>query len=333
MAKRSGQKSKLIHILNYLKKYTDDNHVITTSEIINRLDNEHGIECDRKTIYADIECLKDADYDIEKEATRNGGGWKLLTREFEFYEIKLLVDAIQSSKFITPKKSKELINKLGLLVSDHQAKELNRQVVVSSRNKAENESIFYNVDAIYRAFQENKQIELTYKEWNLRKELVTKGDERRVLNPWALIWYDENYYLLAYDEASGRGRHFRVDKMDNVEVLKTNRKGGDWYASIDIGSYAESTFGMMGGNVEDVTIELPENLIGVVIDRFGRDISINKVKNDRIKVRLHNVQVSNQFYGWLTGISKDAIIISPKDVREKYVNWLNDLISANKNEG
>lgn len=328
MAKSFGQKAKILFILRYLEEYTDENKSITTKQILEKL-SEEGISCDRKTIYSDMECLKDLGYEIEQEPTRVGGGWKLLSREFELPELKLLVDAVQSSRFITIKKSRELIKKIEKLTSNNEATKLNRQVFVASRIKAENESIFYIVDNIQTGIQENKQISFTYYEWNDKKELVVKGQDKRIVSPWSLIWKDENYYLLAYDSEKKVAKHFRVDKMRNVEVLKTSREGGDWFSKLDLANYADSTFSMMGGELENVTIDLPEKLVGVVIDRFGKDITIQKLENERIRIRV-KVQTSQQFFGWLAGLGGGVVIHSPEEVRQEYIKNLKAIIESNE---
>lgn len=330
MAKSYGQKAKILYILRYLEEYTDETKSITTKQILEKLADE-GVSCDRKTIYSDMECLKDIGYEIEQEPTRNGGGWKLLSREFELPELKLLVDAVQSSRFITQKKSRDLIKKIEKLTSNNEAAKLNRQVFVASRIKAENETIFYAVDNIQTAIQENKQITFTYLEWNTKKELVVKGSDKRIINPWALIWKDENYYLLAYDSATEQARHYRVDKMRNVELLKTKREGGDWFSKLDLAGYADTTFSMMGGDSENIVIDLPESLVGVAIDRFGKDITIQKIEDARIRIRV-NVQVSPQLYGWLTGLGDNVVIHSPEEVRIKYIEWLKKLVENNEKQ-
>lgn len=331
MSKSFGQKAKILYILRYLEEYTDENKSITTKQILEKL-AEEGITCDRKTIYSDMECLKDMGYEIDQEPTRNGGGWKLLSREFELPELKLLVDAVQSSRFITTKKSRELIKKIEKFTSNNEATKLNRQVFVASRIKAENESIFYIVDSIQTAIQENKQISFTYYEWNSKKELVVKGTEKRVINPWALIWKDENYYLLAYSSEANDARHFRVDKMRNVEILKTPRDGGDWFKKIDLSNYADSTFSMMGGNVENLSIDMPEGLVGVAIDKFGKDITIQKLENKRIRIRV-KVQKSDQLYGWLAGLGGEVVIHSPEDVRNEYIDRLKKILESHEKLG
>jgi len=329
MAKSYGQKAKILYILKFLEEYTDENKAITTKQILEKLQNE-GITCDRKTIYSDIECLRDMGYEIDMDATRNGGGWRLISRQFELAELKLLVDAVQSSRFITSKKSTELIKKIETLTSNNEATKLNRQVFVASRIKTDNENVFYAVDSIQTAIQERKQISFTYYEWSIKKELVVKGADKRIINPFALIWKDENYYLLAYDEEKKDAKHYRVDKMKDVQVLESARVGYEWFDKLDLASYADTTFSMMGGKPVDVSIDLPDKLIGVVLDRFGRDVTVHKTEPGRIRIRV-NVQKSPQFYGWLTGLGKDIVIHSPEEVRLEYIDWLKALTEINEN--
>ena len=329
MAKLFGQKTKLIYILRILERFTDENHSITTAQIIEKL-NELEISADRKTLYSDISTLRELGYDIGQEPTRNGGGWKLISRDFELPELKLLVDAIQSSKFITGKKSRDLIKKLGSLTSKYDAAKLNRQVHVSGRIKSENESIFYIVDMIQSAIQENHPILFTYLVWNTRKELVSKGREKRVISPWALIWKDENYYLIGYDDDASQIKHFRVDKMSNVSILPDKRKGSKEFSKIDLTTYSDTTFGMMGGETQAVTFEFPESLVGVVIDRFGKDIAITKCSEGRFRVRT-NVVVSGQLYGWLCGLGPECSIHAPDNVRDDYIKWLRSIIKHQSN--
>ena len=328
MAKTSGQKTKIIHILNYLEKHTDENHSVTTAQIQAML-SELGITADRKTLYSDIACLQDMGYDIDQEPTRNGGGWKLLSRKFELAELKLLVDAVQSSRFITTKKSRELIKKLGSLVSDQEASKLNRQVFVAARIKSENESIFYIIDNIHKAIQDNKQISFTYLSWNISKELVPKGKEKRVVSPWALIWNDENYYLVAYDAEAQKFKHFRVDKMSKVNITGDKREGYKEFSKMDLGTYADSTFGMMGGKQENIVLDFPEDLVGVVIDRFGKDITLTRIEDSMLRLRT-KVVVSGQFYGWLSGLGTNCVIHSPEKIRLEYINWLKRIVEQNE---
>lgn len=325
MAKSEGQKVKILYILKMLEEYTDEAHPMTTAEIIKRLEGE-GISCERKTVYNDIAQLIDFGYDIIQVSNRKGGGYYLASREFELAELKLLVDVVQSSRFITPKKSRELIRKLEKMAGKYDAGKLQRQVYVAGRIKTENESIYYNIDNIHRAIQEDRQIRFTYLEWNLKKELVKRGEPRKV-SPWALIWRDENYYLAAYEAESGILKHYRVDKMGSVEVLDAGREGLEQFEKMDLAAYTNRTFGMYSGEEEMVTLSFPNRLVGVVLDRFGKETDLRPLSDETFRIRA-KVAVSGQFFGWLAGIGPEAVIESPVQVRDRYKQWLLKIING-----
>ena len=206
MAKSERQKQKLLYIMQYLLEKTDEGHTVTAQNIIDYL-RENGISAERKSVYADIEALRQFGLDILRRADRDGG-YFIGSRQFELPELKLLVDAVQASKFITTKKSRELIHKLESLCSRDEAKQLHRQVVVADRGKAVNENIYYNVDMIYNAIAANVKVRFRYFEWTVRKEMkLRRGGEHYLVSPWLLTWDDENYYLIAFDDRSGMIRH------------------------------------------------------------------------------------------------------------------------------
>lgn len=325
MPKSAGQKLKLLYLVKYLTENTDENHPASTAALISYLDSQ-GISSERKSIYDDIAKLTEFGYDIIQVQNRNGGGYYLAAREFELAELKLLVDAVQSSRFITTRKSRELIRKLEKLAGKHDAGQLQRQVYVSGRIKTENESIYYNIDTIHRAIQENRQISFQYMNWNLKKELVSRDAQHRKVSPWALIWKEENYYLAAFDAADEKIKHYRVDKMGRVKVLDEDRIGREFYDRVDPALYTNRTFGMFAGREETVSLEFSKNLLGVVIDRFGRDCDIRSVSEDRCRVRA-KVAVSGQFFGWLCGIGPDIRIVSPGTVSDEYRNWLVNILN------
>ena len=325
MAKSEGQKLKILYILKILEEFTDEDHPMTTAELIRRLE-EQGISCERKTIYNDIAQLIDFGYDIVQVSNRKGGGYYFASREFEIAELKLLVDVVQSSRFITVKKSRELIKKLEKKLSKYDAGKLQRQVYVAGRIKTENESIYYSVDSIHRAIQENKQISFTYLEWNIKKQLVKKGLTRKV-SPWALIYKDENYYLAAYDSESGLIKHYRVDKMGAVAVTDEKRDGLDQFEKTDLAEYTNRTFGMYSGTPEIVTLCLPDHLVGVVIDRFGKEADLRSMKDGTFRIRA-KVAVSGQFFGWLAGLGAEAKLVSPEQVRLQYKEWLTEIMKG-----
>ena len=329
MAKSEGQKLKILYILKMLEECTDEAHPMTTAEMIRRLDAE-GISCERKTIYSDIASLIDFGYDIIQVSNRRGGGYYLASRDFEIAELKLLVDVVQSSRFITPKKSRELIRKLEKIAGRHDAGKLQRQVYVAGRIKTENESIYYNIDNIHKAIQEDRRITFTYLEWNLKKQLVPRGEMRQV-SPWALIWREENYYLAAYDAKDGVLKHYRVDKMGNVEVSGEKREGLEQFERQDLAAYTNRTFGMYSGEEETVTLRFPNRLVGVVLDRFGREADLRPMDENTFRIRVR-VAVSGQFFGWLCGIGSEAQIEAPDHIRKQYTRWLKDIINCKEEE-
>lgn len=328
MAKSAGQKLKLLYIIKLLTEKTDENHPASTADIIAYLD-ANGIHSERKSIYDDIEKLCEFGYDIIQVHSRLGGGYYMGGREFELAELKLLVDAVQSSRFITTRKSRSLIKKLEQMAGKYDAGKLQRQVYVAGRIKTENESIYYNIDTIHRAIQENRQISFQYLEWNLKKELVARVGGNKRVSPWALIWQDENYYLAAYDDVDGIMKHYRVDKMGHVNVLKEARDGLEQFSKIDPAVYTNRTFGMFGGEEETVSLQFPNRLIGVVLDRFGREVDVRPVTDRLFRVRVE-VAVSGQFFGWLAGIGREAVIIGPESVKERYRRWLEDIVTTMK---
>lgn len=326
MAKSEGQKLKLLYIVKMLEESSDENHPLSTAEIIAGLEAV-GIHSERKTIYDDIAKLCDFGYDIIQNSSRLGGGYYLANREFELPELKLLVDAVQSSRFITTKKSRELIKKLEGKAGKYDAGKLRRQVYVAGRIKTENESIYYNIDNIHRAIQENKQIDFLYLDWNLKKEMVPRANGQKTVSPWALIWREENYYLAAYDSEDKIIKHYRVDKMGQVTVLAKEREGLEQFSKLDPAVYTNRTFGMFGGEEEIVTLEFPNRLVGVVLDRFGRETDLRPMSGEVFRIRA-KVAVSGQFFGWLAGIGREAKIVSPDTVKEDYGKWLKEILEV-----
>ena len=327
MAKSEGQKLRTLYILDYLRLESDEEHPVSTQKLIDMLDAK-GIHAERKTIYDDISRLNEYGYEILQVQNRLGGGYYLGTRKFELAELKLLVDAVQSSRFITRKKSKELIKKLEDEVSRYDCSKLKRQVYVAERVKTDNERIYYNIDGIHQGIQTNHKISFIYMDWNAKKQLVPRGNDAKVVSPWALIWRDDNYYLAAFDGTDGIMKHYRVDKMKDVTVLEDRREGLEQFEQVDLAQYSNRTFGMFGGREEIVTLEFPERLIGLLIDRFGKEISIRKGENDCFLGRVR-LKVSSQFFGWLTGIGKEIRIASPESVREEYKTWLEEILTKN----
>ena len=316
MPKGTNQKLKLIYLMKYLLENTDENHTVTMPQIIAYLE-ANDITAERKSIYDDLESLKDLGFDVAGEKQGKGYGYYIGARDFEMAELKLLVDAIQSSKFVTEKKSQELIKKLGRLVSVHEAKQLKRQVYVAGRAKALNESIFYNVDAVHNAIEENKKINFQYFQWNTKKEMELRKNGRFYeVSPWALLWEDENYYLVAFDAMADEIKHYRVDKMLNISCMDLAREGKERFEKSNVAEYTKKNFGMFAGEEETVKLEVHNRLVGVILDRFGRDIMMIPADKEHFRVNVR-VSVSNQFYGWLFGLGDGVKILGPENVKEK----------------
>ncbi len=326
MPRGVNQKMKLLYLLKILSENTDEAHPLSTQELIARL-SSYGIPAERKSIYDDIECLNNFGYDIVYVKAHKGGGYYMAGREFELPELKLLVDAVQASRFITLKKSRQLISKIEKLAGPYEGKQLQRQVFVAGRVKTDNESIYYNVDMVHKAIQDNAPITFTYLVWNMKRELVPRHHGKRYhVSPWALTWKDENYYLVAYDDREEKIKHFRVDKMSRIKEQEGEvRKGAESFERFDIAEYANRTFGMFGGETETVTLRLPESMIGIVLDRFGREISIRKLEEGVAGVKIR-VAVSMQFYGWLTGLGREVCILTPEYVKKGYADYLGEII-------
>ena len=310
MAKGSNQKMKMIYLMKLFMEKTDLSHYITMPDIIKYL-AAHDIQAERKSIYTDIEALKKYGMDIEGVQQKGSYQYHLVSGTFELAELKLLVDAVQSSKFITIKKSKELIKKLESFASEYEARELQRQVYVTNRIKTMNESIYYNVDGIHEAINHNRKISFQYSQWTVsKKEKLKHNGALYTVSPWALMWANENYYLVSYDSESSMIKHFRVDKMKSIQVEQEGRDGSDQFKMFDMGEYAKQTFSMFSGTPERVKLLCENSLIGVIIDRFGKDSMVIPYDEDHFTVSM-DVEVSLQFLAWVIGLGSGAKVISP----------------------
>lgn len=311
--KGEHQKLKMLILAQLFLSKTDDEHGLTMAEIIENLKTE-GVNADRKTLYTDIEELREFGMDIIAEKKGKNFFYHIGSREFELPELKLLVDSVQSAKFITDKKSKELIKKLESLVSIYEGKKLQRQVVIAGRVKTINENIYYNVDQIHEAIGKECQIEFQYFQWNIHKEMtLRKNGAFYQVSPWALMWDDENYYLVAYDDQEKKIKHYRVDKMLHVSVIEKRRQGEEDFKEFDMPHYTKSLFGMFGGKETQVTLMAENEKIGILIDRFGKDIPISKVDDQHVKTTV-NVAISNQFLGWIMSLGDGIQVLGPESV-------------------
>lgn len=359
MAKSENQKLKLLYLLKIFSEETDEDHMLTMPQIIDRLE-DYGIHADRKTLYLDFAELNKMD-GLEIVTVKEGRNtyYHMGQRLFELPELKLLVDSVQAAKFITDRKSDMLIHKLEHLVSRHEATQLQRQVIIAGRVKTPNKSIYYNVDEIYSAIGSNRQITFHYFQWNVKKEQVLRrGGALYHVSPWCLVWDDEYYYLVGYESAAGAGaggavpgsaaggattagaqriassaaassasqcgaaggstpagaiKHFRVDKMKDLQIVDKPRDGLDKFKDFDTAKYTKSLVGMYGGDKTTVTVEASNDMAGVFIDRFGQDIWIMPVDDDHFIAHL-DVVPSRQFLGWIFALGSKVRITGPAAV-------------------
>ncbi len=337
MSKSSGQKLKLLYLRDILLKKTDENHGMTASEIIDALGELH-ISSERKSLYDDISLLQMYGLDIKKTKS-NTTKYSVCSRDFEIAELKLLVDAIQSSKFITRKKSMELIGKIEGLVSNFQGKELKRDVFITNRVKGLNEKIYYVVDTLQTAISNDRKVSFKYMKWNLGQGAKAVKVPRRngkpyVISPIWLCWDDENYYLIGYDSEADKIKHYRVDKIEDVKILDESREQTDEIKSFDGAEYTKKIFSMYGGEEFEVTMLVNNELVGVIADRFGDDIFIVKENDNQFRFSA-KISISSQFYAWVFGLGGGVKILSPQRVVDgfkEHLNSVNNNYSADNND-
>lgn len=321
MSRSSNQKLKLLYLSKILKEKSDDDHYLTMPQIIKSL-NAYGIEANRKSIYDDLEALSTYGMDIIK--TRQGPMtyYHLGNREFEVAELKFLVDAIQASKFISEKKTDELIKKLESTVSTYDATLLQREVNVIGRVKNMNESIYYTIDELHNAMISNCCVKFKYFSWNVKgeEEYRRNGDFYEV-SPWALHFDDEKYYLVAYDMDIKEMRHYRVDKMREVTTIDKKRKGATEFKKQNKAKYTQQHFRMYGGEVETVTLKCRNDMANVIIDQFGKGVRMIPADDEYFTVNV-DVAVSNQFFGWIVSFSGKIMILGPGSVVEQIKSLL-----------
>ncbi|MDD5863536.1 MAG: WYL domain-containing transcriptional regulator [Firmicutes bacterium] len=310
MPKSDNQKLKIFYILDYLQKNSHRDHPVRASELIAMLENQHDIACDRKTIYSDIAALQDYGVDIVSLTGKNGG-YYIASRNFELPELKLLIDAVQSSRFLTEKKSRELIEKLCSQCSVYDAKLMRRDVLVSGRVKSMNETIYYNVDAIQEAIAQNRQITFRYFDWDLGGKRKYRDRDYQA-SPYGLCQDNENCYLLAHSARHGV-TSYRVDRMTEIRLTEQARTPCPELTGKALIEHANRLFQMYSGEETTVKLRFHRSLINVVVDRFGRDILL--IPDDETHfVFTVNVAVSPMFLSWVIGFGSKAQILYPQSV-------------------
>lgn len=329
MSANSKLKLKPLYIMKILLEKSDEEHPLTVNDIISEL-AFYDIPAERKSIYTDIELLMTFGLDVICQKDR-ANKYFVGTRDFELPELKLLVDAVQSSKFITHKKSDELITKIEKLTNIYEAKNLHRQVIVNDRVKTMNESIYYNIDSLHKAIQLEKMVCFKYFDYTVEKKIQFRNEGNPYhVSPYALTWADENYYLIAYHEKYMDISHFRVDRMTDIEISETNRPILEDYMDFNIVEYSKKVFRMFSGETEKVELEFDNSLINVVIDRFGKSVHIHNKRENSFCVTVE-VAATNTFYGWLFMFGEKARIIKPYHIAKEMFNLTTNIVRQYQN--
>ncbi len=309
MAKGSGQKQKVLLLRRLLLERSDEDHPISTGELIAELERQ-GIPAERKSIYDDIEVLRQTGMEVQNRKGKQPG-WFVEDRPFQMAELKLLVDAVQSCRFITKRKSDELIRKLEGLASVWQARQLQRQVYVDRRVKTMNESVYYTIDKLHTALAAGRGVTFHYFEYNVKKEKVFRREGKRyTVYPYGLVWDNENYYLVGWDAAKEEVRHYRVDKIADLTVTCLQGGGKGRAGDFDMASYAAKHFGMFSGREGKVRLRCANAMVGVILDRFGQEVMLVPDGPDHFTVTVDAV-VSPQFFGWLFGLGEGVELTAP----------------------
>lgn len=305
MPKQEGQKSKLLTLLRILEQKTDEQHRLNVPQLVALLEQQE-IRSERKSIYSDIDTLRSLGYDIQLQRGRGGGYW-MAGRAFELSELKLLVDAVQSSKVISAQTSSHIIRKLETLCSEHEGRQLQRQVYVDGRPKSDSRTLLYSIDALHSAINAGRMVRFHYKK-----------NGTRTVSPWQLAWEGGCYYLIAYqDEKDPVGiRNYRVDRMSNVTVLDQPRCGKKEFQKFDLPSYLRKHFNMFGGAEHRVTLRCTSDLDGIMRERFGKTPLFVPEDDQHFHFDVP-ICVSDQFFGWVCGFGGKVEILAPAEVRSQ----------------
>lgn len=330
MARSAHQQEKLLRLQQIFLQETDEAHPLTMQQLIARLEQQ-GISAERKSLYHNMESLNQCGVEILSERRGNQTVYYAAGGSFEAAELRLLADAVASSRFITAKKSAQLLKKLGGLVSRHQSAELQRQVHVAGRVKSMNETIFYLVDELHRAIDQNRAVTFLYFDWALDAGLIRKprhGGKRYCISPWQLLWQDEFYYLIAFDHETASIRHYRVDRMGDICITDQKRQGAEAFAAIRMEDYTARLFGMFGGRPERIVLSCPERLLGVMIDRFGKELRPTRRADGRLELHT-DVIPSLPFYGWLLSLGEEVRLEAPAHLQQEFKQTLERILKSN----
>ncbi len=310
MSRRINQKLKLLYLYKILREKTDKKQGLSLPAIQDKL-SEYGIEVNRQALYDDFKALREFGLEIKKEGNGPQTRYYMVNGKFELAELKVLIDAVQASRFLTKKKTEDLIMKLATVNDNFDESLLKRQVYVADRIKNMNDSIYDTTDVIHTAINDNKMITYQYFSWNLQKEMELRHDGAFYeVSPWALFWDNDKYYMVAYDFKDRKIKHYRVDKMLNVSIVDKKRKGSTAFSKINMSTYTQKHFSMFGGEEMTVVLECTNDMANVIIDRFGRKIDLVPVDDEKFRVDV-DVVMSNKFLSWVIALGKECKIVGP----------------------
>ena len=330
MAQENWQKYKLLKLLELLRQETDEQHPLSTSQICSKL-GEMGISCERRTLTKDIAVLNEIGYEVMWNWVGKEKGYYIEDRSFSVPELKILIDAVQAASFVTEKKTAELIDKIAALGGSHKADILKSNMVCFNTRKHSNESIYYNVGFLEDAIQQQKKVIFYYYDLNENGEKVYRREHHHyVVEPIALVFNDDNYYLMVYSAKHDSTANYRVDRMDHVEIVDEAISEKALTLREGIDSYTEQAFKMYGGQLVNVVLEFDDKLIGVVYDKFGEDTKMIRAGDKCIATV--KVQISPVFWGWLFQFGGQMIVISPAEVAEKYRSQVNQLVDIDSSK-
>lgn len=307
-------KQRPFRLLKYLYENTDEEHPISTTELV-RIFVSEDAHAKRKTVKDDIDVLVGEGFDIVTVRGRNNSFF-LGTRKFELPEVKLLIDAVSSSRFISAEKSETLISKLTDMVSRHQAEKVCRHLYTAEHVKADNKQIYYIVDAVTDAINEGKKIRFQYFDYDGKKEKCLRHDGSEYsVSPYALVWDDSHYYMCGYSDAKQMIVNYRVDRMCNTEIK--DEKAVALPEGFSMDDYVRKQFHMFAGDETEVVLECRDDMMKYIIDQFGEEVETRKVSEDTFQAKVH-VADSPTFYGWVFPFEGKIQIVEPEEIREKY---------------
>lgn len=317
MARDNRRKVKLLKLIELLRQHTDEQNPMTTSQVGAAME-AMGIHCDRRIIKRDVDSLNEMGYEVMVTSVGHENAYYIADRSFSIPELKILIDAVHASSFITEKKSEELIEKIAALAGSHRAEVLKRNMVCFNTRKHSNEKILYVVDTLEEAILTQKKIIFLYFDLNENGERVYRRDGHHyVVEPIALVFNEDNYYLMCYSARHDSTSNYRVDRMDGVKILADPCCEKAVSLRDEVASYTEQAFKMFGGQLEDVALEFDRSLIGVVYDKFGETVKMIPSGGNKC-IATVKVRISPTFWGWLFQFGRKMRILSPESMSETY---------------